>query len=49
MGKGDTPRPRLISDEEYYLRWDYQTGILDITEEEFDKKIKEIREKTGKP
>ncbi len=45
MGKGDTPRPMSISREEYHLRWAYFIG--DITTEEFDKRLREIRENNG--
>lgn len=49
MGKGSKQRLKQISNEEYDLRWDYGYGELKITEEEFKKQVKEIREKTGKP
>ncbi|MHA1883049.1 MAG: hypothetical protein ACTSUO_08395 [Candidatus Thorarchaeota archaeon] len=44
-GKGDTPRPCLVSNEELDLRWDYALGKLNISEEEMIEKIKEIRKK----
>jgi hypothetical protein len=37
-----------VSREEYDLRWDYATTD-EITEEELNKRITEIRERTGKP
>lgn len=40
MGKGDTPRPRQISREEYDLRWEYAT--TDMTLEEFYSKLKKV-------
>ncbi len=42
-GKGDLPRPRFISDEEYSLRFDLAFGI--ISREEFDRRLRELREK----
>lgn len=41
-GKGDTPRPRLVSDEEYELRW--QLAFGEITKEEFGCRLKEIKD-----
>ncbi len=41
-GKGDTPRPRLVSDEEYELRW--QLAFGEITKEEFVCRLKEIKD-----
>jgi len=38
-----------VSQEEYDLRWNYQTGKCKLTDEQFKKKIKEIRQRTGKP
>lgn len=49
MGKGSKRRKMQISEEEYVLRWAYGRGELRITEEEFNKRIKEIRKRTGKP
>lgn len=50
MGKGSRPRPQLISNEEKDFRWDYADGkYSDMGIEEFRKRIKEIRGKTGKP
>ncbi len=48
-GKGDSPRPRQISDEENDLRWGIIEGKIKMTDEQFKKKIKEIRKRTGKP
>ena len=42
MGKGDTPRRRLISNEEWDLRWALFRG--EITREEFDKAMKRLKE-----
>ena len=47
MGKGDTPRPRQISQEEYNLRWAYGKGETDLTEEQMKKRIVEIRKRCG--
>jgi len=49
MGKGSRPRPMQISDEEYDLRWAVGSGELDMTPDEFDKRVAEIRKRTGKP
>ena len=49
MGKGDTPRPMQISQEEYNLRWDLAQGKIKLSDEEFKKRIKEIRKRTRKP
>ena len=49
MGKGSNKRPTLISKEENELRWKRAFGEIDLTEEEFNKKINKIRKKTGKP
>lgn len=40
-GKGSRQRPKFISEEEWELRYDLATG--NITKEEYDKKIKEIK------
>lgn len=40
-GKGDSPRPRFVSDEEYQLRWMLAYGVID--RKEFNKKLKEIK------
>lgn len=43
-GKGDSPRPRQISQEEYDLRWDFMVGkITDIGY--FNRELKRIRSK----
>ena len=47
--KGDWKRPCLTSKEEQDLRWDYAEGKLNISEEKMKKRIREIRERTGKP
>ena len=49
MGKGSKRRSMQVSQDEYVLRWAYGRGELGITEEEFKKRLKIIREKTGKP
>lgn len=41
-GKGDTPRPRTISDDEWGLRYDLATGR--ITRADYDKRIAELRQ-----
>ena len=38
-----------ISNEEYDLRYDYQSGKLDMTLDEFNARVAEIRKETGKP
>lgn len=48
-GKGSLPRKQLVSNEERDLRWAYFSHELFITEKEFNKRVKEIRERTGKP
>jgi hypothetical protein len=45
-GKGDVPRKRQISDEEWELRLTFRSGD---SQEEFNKKVEEIRQRTGKP
>jgi len=40
-GKGDLPRPRFISDEEYSLRFDLAFGK--ISKEEFEQKMKKLK------
>jgi len=40
---------RLVSNEEYDLRWDILVGKKKMSKKEFDKKIERIRKKTGKP
>lgn len=47
--KGSWRRKTLISQEENSLRWAYYRGEIRMTETEFNKRIKEIRERTGKP
>lgn len=44
-GKGDKPRPRQISREEYDLRDAYMKGKLHISEKEMKKRITKIRDK----
>lgn len=39
-GKGDTRRPKFISDEEETLRWDLALGK--ITREKFDEEMKKL-------
>lgn len=49
-GKGDTPRLVLVSDEEHIIRWKYAMGELPgVSEEGLNKRIEEIRSRTGKP
>jgi hypothetical protein len=48
-GKGDVPRRTLVSDEEHELRWNLFLGNIVCSDEEFAQKVKEIRERTGKP
>lgn len=49
-GKGDTPRPTLVSEEERIVRWKYAMGELPgVSEEDLNKRIEEIRYRTGKP
>ena len=43
MGKGSQRRPYLTSREENDLRWELWLG--QVTEDEFNKKLKEIRDK----
>lgn len=43
MGKGDKPRPRLVSREEYDLRWKYYRGRMSF--DVFEKKLKMIKRK----
>ena len=49
MGKGSKRRPVQVSEEEYVLRWAYYRGEIKISDAEFNKRIREIRERTGKP
>jgi len=42
-GKGDKRRPRLVSREEYDLRWDY--GMGKISRRTFEERLREIRRK----
>lgn len=49
MGKESKRRPTLISDEENTLRWAVMRGELKMSDEKLAKRIREIREKTGKP
>lgn len=49
MGKGSKPRPTQISREELDLRWAFAQGKIQISDEEFKQKVKEIRKRTGKP
>lgn len=48
-GKGSRKRPTLVSNEEAILRWAVARGELRITDAEFNKRIKKIRMRTGKP
>lgn len=41
-GKGDTPRPRSISDREWALRYDLAVGR--ISRETFDRALARLRE-----
>jgi len=49
MGKGSRRRKALISEEEHVLRYAYARGEIIMSEEEFNKRVKEIRKRTGKP
>ena len=49
MGKGSRRRPRQTSREEADFRDDYGRGKIKISLREFRKRIKIIRERTGKP
>lgn len=49
MGKGSKRRPMQVSDEEYTLRYAIGRGEIKISDEEFVKRIREIRNRTGKP
>ena len=40
---------QLVSNEEYDLRWAYMQGEIKMSLKEFNKKIRKIRKKTGKP
>lgn len=40
---------RMVSNEEYDLRWNVIMGKIKISVKEFRKRIREIRERTGKP
>ena len=40
---------QLVSNEEVDLRWEWYIGKFKGILDEFNKRIKEIREKTGKP
>lgn len=42
-GKGDKPRPRKTSRQEYDLRWAYASGKM--TFEEFERKYKALHSK----
>jgi hypothetical protein len=42
-GKGDKPRPRQCSYEEWGLRWDLAMGY--ITQQKYDEKMKELKKK----
>jgi hypothetical protein len=48
-GKGDARRPCLVSREEEDLRWAVFQGWIKITDDDFNKRITEIRQRTGKP
>jgi hypothetical protein len=45
-GKGDRQRPRLISYEEWELRFDLSTGKIDL--HKFNEKMKELKKKAIK-
>ncbi len=45
MGKGSKRRPCSVSPEEEKIRWDLYQG--EITEEVFNEKLKEIRDKNN--
>ena len=48
-GKGDTPRPLSVSQEEYDFRWDYAFGLVPrMSDEAFKQKIEEIRRANGR-
>lgn len=47
--KGDWPRRRLTSREEADFRDEYDKSKKKMSLREFKKRIKEIRERTGKP
>lgn len=49
MGKGDKRRPMQVSREEYELRCRLARKEIQMSDEEFAKKIEEIRSRTGKP
>lgn len=49
MGKGSKRRPRQISEEEDNLRWAYALDKINITEEEFNRRVLIIRKRTRKP
>jgi len=49
MGKGDWPRPRMTSREEADFRDKYTRSKKKMSLKKFRKRIKEIREHTGKP
>jgi hypothetical protein len=48
-GKGDKPRKRQISNEEWDFRNDFMSGKIVMTNAKFKAVIKGIRERTGKP
>ena len=43
MGKGSTRRPCMVPTEEFDLRWERWLG--QVTEDEFNKRLKKIRDK----
>jgi len=47
MGKGSKRRPCLVSKEEEKLRWDYLQGKLNISSEEMQRRVKEVRKRKG--
>jgi len=49
MGKGSKRRPRQISVEEDNFRWEYAQSENKMPLDEFNKRIAEIRKRTGKP
>jgi methyl coenzyme M reductase subunit D len=49
MSKGSKKRPIQVSQEEHALRWAIARREIQMSDEEFVKRIREIRERTGKP
>jgi hypothetical protein len=48
-GKGDKRRPCSVSREELDFRYEYGKATEKMPLKEFNRKIKEIRERTGRP